>query len=32
MDLDAVDVVRFKVGHFGDLRLQRRGSGIIGRW
>jgi hypothetical protein len=26
MDLDAVDVGRFEVGRFGDLRLQKRGT------
>ena len=29
MDLDAVDVGRFEVGRFGDLRLQKRGPGVI---
>ena len=32
MDLDAVDVGRFEVGRFGDLRLQKRGPGAIRPW
>lgn len=32
MDLDAVDVGRFEVGHFGDFRLQKRGPGVIRHW
>jgi hypothetical protein len=32
MDLDAVDVGRFEVGGFGDLRLQKRGPGVIRFW
>lgn len=32
MDLDAVDVGRFEVGRFGDLRLQKRGPGVIRHW
>ena len=32
MDLDAVDVGRCEVGHFGDLRLQKRGPDVIRHW
>lgn len=32
MDLDAVDVGRFEVGHFGDSRLQKMGPGVIRHW
>ena len=32
MSLSCVDVDRFSVGGFGDLRLQKRGPGAIRRW
>lgn len=32
MDLDAVDVERFEIGRFGDLRLQKWGPGVIRHW
>ena len=32
MDLSAVDVGRFGVGEFGDLRLKKRGPGVIWLW
>ena len=32
MDLASVDVGRFEVGGFGDLRLQKRGLGAIKFW
>ena len=32
MDVDAVDVGRFEVGRFGDLRLEKRGPGAIRFW
>ena len=32
MDLDAVDVGLFEVGHFGDSRLQKRGPVVIRYW
>jgi hypothetical protein len=31
MSLSCVDVDRFSVGGFGDLRLQKRGLGVIRR-
>ena len=31
MSLSCVEVDRFSVGGFGDLRLQKRGPGAIGR-
>ena len=31
MILSCVDAERFLVGNFGDLRLQKRGLGVIGR-
>ena len=32
MDLNAVDVGRFGIGRFGDLRLQKRGRGAMRHW
>jgi len=32
MELKAVDVGRFGIGRFGDLRLQKRGLGAIRHW
>lgn len=32
MDLASVDVGRFEVGNFGDLRLKKRGPGAIRFW
>ena len=32
MDLASVDVERFELGRFGDLRLQKRGLGAIRFW
>ena len=32
MDLSSVDVDRFEVGRFGDLRLEKRGPGAIRLW
>ncbi len=32
MVLSYVDVERFLVGKFGDLRLQKRGPGVTVRW
>ena len=31
MSLSCVDIDRFSVGSFGDLRLQKRGLGVIRR-
>lgn len=32
MDLSSIDVGRFEVGNFGDLRLEKRGLGVIRFW
>jgi len=32
MSLSNIDVDRFSVGGFGDLRLLKRGPGVIVRW
>jgi hypothetical protein len=32
MEPSAVDIERFELGRFGDLRLQKRGPGAIGPW